>query len=109
PAQAAASVRSVENENRAGDRPLPSVAVLAPDHAGWTATDQPTLAFYQGEEGEAERIEVAITPADSFEPIFETTLPAEPGEGVRQIRLADHDVKLDPAREYEWTVSAVAT
>src|SRR5690606_32551481 len=29
--------------------------------------------------------------------------------GVRQIDLAEQGVKLDPSRDYEWTVSAVAT
>ena len=108
PADASVPVRVVDPD-RAGERPLPSVAVLAPDHAGWTATDQPTLAFYQGSEGDAERIEVAVTPSDGFEPIFETALDAAPGEGVRQLSLADHDVRLDPSREYEVTVSAVGT
>src|SRR5262245_52463049 len=51
------------------------LAVLAPDHVGYTSREQPTLYWYLSEPVAA-RIQITLTTEDAVAPVLEQTLTA---------------------------------
>ena len=83
-----------------------SIAVLAPDHVGLTAGDQPTLYWYAS--GSVDQpVEFAIT-ADNVEtPLTDVKLPSPAPAGVNAVKLKQLGVHLKPGTPYQWSISIV--
>jgi hypothetical protein len=87
-------------------RDVLAVSVVAPDHTGLTASDQPTLYWFISK-ATAHPVEVTVTSPDETAPIFETQLPGPIEAGVHKIALASHGVRLRPGVSYQWFVAVV--
>ncbi len=84
------------------------VQILAPDHLGYTTSDQPTLFWYLAEPTSTQ-IEFTIRDETSIEPLVEVALPAPARAGIQAVRLADLGVKLQTGTRYLWFVSLVSS
>ncbi len=102
PTRGAPKVR-VGGSTRGINRGL-SLAVIAPDHTGLSATDQPELFWYISQPVSTP-LEFSIGPADSIDDLAETAIPPVSQPGIQRIRLSDLRVKLAPGEEYQWTIS----
>jgi hypothetical protein len=103
PSRGAPKVR-VGGSTRSMQRAL-SLAVIAPDHAGLSATETPELYWYISRPVDTP-LEFSIGPVDSPEqPLIETHIPPVAQAGIQKIRLADMKVKLVPGEEYQWLIS----
>ena len=85
---------------------LPAIAVLAPDHAGWTADPQPTLYWYLSKQVPV-RVELTLIDERGIEPLVEKSLPAPAQAGIQAFSLKDIGVTLKPEQEYRWHVALV--
>jgi uncharacterized protein DUF928 len=83
-----------------------SVQILAPDHLGYTISDQPTLYWYLAAPTTT-RIEFTLRDETSVEPLVDVELPAPEQAGIQAVRLTDFGVKLAPGARYLWFVSVV--
>jgi hypothetical protein len=85
---------------------VPRTEALVPEVAGHTLQAQPVLYWYLAGKTDLP-IEFALIGVDPINPIRKTTLegPFEPG--IQRIRLADHDVTLQPGLEYQWFVRLI--
>jgi hypothetical protein len=92
--------------SRGAKGPDLSVAVLAPDHVGLTAEDQPTLYWYASSPVD-QPVEFAIT-ADNVEtPLIDVKLPSPAPAGINAVKLKQLGVHLKPGTPYQWSVSVV--
>src|SRR5215831_4529212 len=82
------------------------LSVLAPDHSGFTTSEQPSLYWFISKETSLP-IELTVMDPQGVEPILETKLPAPITPGVHRIRLSDFNVHLAPGAAYRWFVSVV--
>ena len=90
-----------------GDKNIPVLAVLVPDHVARTSSEQPALFWYIDAIPEpGTSLIFALLDEDSVEPISEITLTVTK-PGVQRISLAEQGVKLEPGVEYEWSVALV--
>lgn len=87
---------------------LPTIVVLAPHPTGPTAHDQPSLYWYISTEV-TDPIEFNLTDEDekAVRPLFETGIAPTVQAGVHPIRLADLEVRLEPGKQYKWSVALV--
>jgi len=83
-----------------------AIQILAPDHLGYTMSDQPTLYWYLAEPTST-RIEFTLRDESSVDPIVEVGLPSPAQPGIQAVRLADFGVKLQSDTRYLWFVSLV--
>ena len=102
PTRGAPKVR-VGGSTRGAARGL-SLAVIAPDHTGLSASDQPELFWYISQPVSAP-LEFTIAAVDSQDPLIETAIPAVSEAGIQRIRLSDLGVKLASGEEYQWLIS----
>ena len=84
----------------------PVIAVLAPDHTGYTTRDQPTLYWHLSKPTTA-KIEIAVTDAGGVKRIAEHVLMRTDGAGIQALSLRDLNVKLSPETDYRWSVALV--
>lgn len=89
-----------------GGGTLPSLAVLAPDHTGFTVQEQPTLYWYLSQVP-PHPVEVTLIEAQGVKPVFEMRLSSPLRAGIQRIRLADHGVHLIPGGVYRWSVALI--
>src|SRR5215470_3471035 len=82
------------------------LSVLAPDHSGFTTSEQPSLYWFISKETSLP-VELTIMDPQGVEPILETKLPAPVTPGIHRIRLSDFNVHLAPGAAYRWFVSVV--
>ena len=81
------------------------MAVVAPDHTGWSAVDQPDLYWFVSQPiGSAE---LTILEDGGMDPIVEVNLPAAANAGLQKVSLAQLGKKLEPGKEYRWFVTLV--
>jgi len=99
------SEHRVGGGTRAGKN-LPTVTVLVPDHTGLTISEQPTLFWFLTEPLDVP-MEIVVTEIGADSPLLEHRLPAPAAAGIQRIRLADHNVRLMPGKEYEWSIALV--
>lgn len=87
---------------------LPTLAALAPHPTGPTAHDQPSLYWYIST-AVTDPIEFSLTDEDEnvFRPLFETRIAPPVQPGVHQIRLVDSGVRLEPGKQYKWSIALV--
>jgi hypothetical protein len=81
--------------------------VLAPDHVGWTFEEQPTLWWYLSGRADA-RIDIAVIDDTSTEPLLAVTVSPPLEGGMRSLHLAEHGLRLEPGRTYQWFVTLVS-
>ena len=93
-----------------GAKALPTPLALAPDHVALTTRPAPSLFWHlDGIASDTTGFALVLTliDADGIEPLLETPLDP-PGEaGIQRVRLSEHQVVLEPNREYEWSVSLI--
>ncbi|MDH5473278.1 MAG: DUF928 domain-containing protein [Gammaproteobacteria bacterium] len=88
-----------------GDKP--AIHALAPNHTGFTASEQPTLSWYMSKPSSM-RFEFMLIDDEGTEPLLELTLDAaQLKRGIQSLNLADHGVKLKPGVQYQWSVSLI--
>lgn len=84
----------------------PILAALVPDHVGVTNRAQPSLAWYVSEATD-ERVDFTLVDPAAVEPVLETTLTGPFTAGIHLVRLAEHGVRLEEGRSYDWSVALV--
>lgn len=89
-----------------GDKNAFVLSVLAPDHSGFTTSEQPSLYWFISSSTSLP-IEVTVMDQDGIQPILETRLPAPVKPGIQQVRLADYKIHLKPGAAYRWFVAVV--
>ena len=82
------------------------VSALAPDHSGFTTSEQPSLYWFISG-STSFPVELTVMDPQGVKPILETRLPAPVTAGVHRIRLSDYNVRLAPGASYRWFVSVV--
>jgi hypothetical protein len=105
PATGAPAVR-VTGGSRGSGITAVTLDVLAPDQAGLTIQEQPSLFWYQSQPSEA-KFELTLLRDNQVEPVFQFTLPAAAKAGIQRLRLSDHKAKLASGVEYQWVVALV--
>jgi hypothetical protein len=91
---------------QATERAVFFLSVLAPDHTGLTISEQPSLYWFISSRAPSP-VEVTLVDPRATKPVlaFRLTSPVE--AGVHRIRLADHQVRLEPGVAYRWYVAVV--
>ena len=82
------------------------VSALAPDHSGFTTSEQPSLYWFISG-STSFPVELTVMDPQGVKPILETRLPAPVTAGVHRIRLSDYNVRLAPGASYRWFVSVI--
>jgi hypothetical protein len=82
------------------------LSVLAPDHSGFTISEQPSLYWFISN-ATSIPVELTVMDAQGIQPILETRIPAPVQAGVHRIRLSDYNVRLSPGAAYRWFVTVV--
>jgi hypothetical protein len=91
---------------RGSGREVFVLTVLAPDHSALTVSEQPSLYWFISS-ATSLPIEVTVMDLRTSQPVLEARLAAPITPGVHRIRLADHDVRLEPGVPYRWFVTIV--
>lgn len=105
PPQRGAPARRVGGSSR-GVTALPAVLVLAPDHVGLTASENPSLYWYLSRPTSV-RVEITLIDDKGETPLIEYALENAQGPAVHRLDLAKHDIRLKPGVEYQWSISVV--
>ena len=82
------------------------LSVLAPDHSGFTTSEQPSLYWYISNSTSLP-IELTVMDPQGVQPILETRLPAPAKPGIQRVRFADYNIRLAPGAAYRWFVAIV--
>ena len=82
------------------------LSVLAPDHSGFTTSEQPSLYWFISNSTSLP-VELTVMDPQGVQPILETRLPDPVTAGVHRIRLSDYNVRLAPGAAYRWFVAVV--
>lgn len=86
---------------------LPKIAVLAPDHTGYTTQEQPMLYWYLSKPV-AIHLEITISDDKTVQPLLEKRLESPAKAGVQSLNLKDYGIHLKPGTEYSWFIGLVA-
>ena len=105
PTRGAPRVR-VGGSTRSAAREL-SLAVVAPDHTGLAASDQPELFWYVSQPVKSP-LEFTLTAHDGVDPLVEKAIAPVAVAGIQRIRLADFGARLKRGEDYQWSISFVA-
>ena len=84
----------------------PAVQVLAPPQTGLTQAAQPTLFWYLAGPATA-RVELTLVDQQHSLPLLELDLGRLQTPGIHTISLAEHGVRLESGRLYQWSVAQV--
>ncbi|MEO5677853.1 MAG: DUF928 domain-containing protein [Usitatibacter sp.] len=84
-----------------------SMAVIAPDHTGWSATAEPDFYWYVSQPVGVGP-EFTILEDGGIDPIVEVSLPAPTAAGLQRVSLKNLGKRLEPSKEYRWFVTLVA-
>src|SRR5262245_16932975 len=82
------------------------ISVLAPDHSGFTTSEQPSLYWFISSSTSLP-VELTVMDPQGVQPILETRLPSPVTAGIHRILLSDYNVRLAPGGAYLWFVSVV--
>jgi hypothetical protein len=82
------------------------LSVLAPDHSGLTASEQPSLYWYISTPT-ALPVELTVMDPETTQPLLEIRVVAPIEAGIHRLRLSDHGVRLAPGVAYRWYVAVV--
>ena len=84
----------------------PYVAVITPEHTGYSSTSQPVLYWYVSGDMKT-RFEFALVNDQATEPIVEVVTEQAIAKGIHSIDLATHGITLKPGISYQWSVALV--
>jgi hypothetical protein len=85
---------------------LITLFLLAPNHVGLTAKEQPTLYWYLSKPTNLP-IEVTIIEDQAIYPLLEKQISVPIQPGINRIRLADYGISLSPGEQYRWFIAAI--
>lgn len=92
-----------------GGSMLPLLAVLVPEHMGYTTQAQPMLYWYISDKSN-KPVELVLLSTDPMSigepPLLVTQLTVE-HSGYQMLNLAEFDVELQAGVEYEWFISVI--
>ncbi len=91
---------------RGSEREVFVLSVLAPDHTGLTANDQPSLYWFISNVASSP-VELTVVDPRAVKPVLDTLIAPPIQPGVHRIRLADYGVRLAPGVAYRWFVAVV--
>ena len=106
PPQRGAPLVRVDAGVRGAGGEQPYVAVITPEHTGYTSTPQPSLYWYVSGDMRT-RFEFALVNNQAIEPIVEVVTEEAIAKGIHFIFLADHGITLEPGISYQWSVALV--
>jgi hypothetical protein len=86
---------------------LPKLEVLAPDHVGHSAAEQPTLYWFVSKPVRA-KLQVTLASESSIKPELEVDVAQPVVPGIQAFSLAAHGLRLKPDVDYEFSVALVA-
>jgi len=89
-----------------GDKNVFVLSTLAPDHSGFTISEQPSLYWFISNTTSLP-VELTLIDSKGIKPILETRLPAPVKEGIQKVRLADYKIQLKQGEAYRWFVAVV--
>ncbi len=92
--------------SRAGGMKLPSIYVLAPQHAGLTTQAQPALFWFQTGAAVSE-FELTVTEPKKAQPLLSVRASSKLEEGIHSVSLARQKITLDPGTSYQWSVALI--
>jgi hypothetical protein len=96
----------VDAATRGDGDEISSLYVLTPETVGLTARAQPSLLWYQTKPARLP-FEFALLRPGEARPVLTLHLPDGRRAGFQRIRLAEHDVKLEPNVDYQWVVALI--
>jgi hypothetical protein len=99
-------VSRVGGASRGPGDTLATVAVLAPEHTGWTTQAQPSLYWYVSRPA-VTRVELTVIDERTLQPLLEVSLPVPEKAGIQRLALAEQGITLKPEVEYQWSVALV--
>jgi hypothetical protein len=99
-------VSRVGGASRGPGDTLATVAVLAPEHTGWTTQAQPSLYWYVSRPA-VTRVELTVIDERTLQPLLEVSLPVPEKAGIQRLVLAEQGITLKPEVEYQWSVALV--
>jgi len=79
---------------------------LVPDHLGLTIKEQPSLYWYLSK-NEPYKLVLTLNHQDLVSPVLELTLGKNGMSGIHSVSLAEHRIKLELDKEYQWFVELV--
>jgi hypothetical protein len=82
------------------------LSVLAPDHAGLTASEQPALYWYISKPT-PHPVELTLVDPRAAEPLLDVTVPGPIQAGLHSVRLAERGIRLERGVPYRWYVAVV--
>ena len=85
---------------------LPYVAVITPEHTGYSSTPQPVLYWYVSGDMKT-RFEFSLVNDQTIEPIVEVITEQAIAKGIHSVELATHGITLEPGVSYQWSVALV--
>ena len=91
---------------RGGSQNVFVLSVLAPDHSGFTTSEQPSLYWFISKPTSLP-VELTVMDPQGVQPILETRVPAPVKAGIQRVRLADYNVHLAPGAAYRWFVAMI--
>jgi hypothetical protein len=106
PPRRGAPVNRISGGTRGGAGKVPTLEVLAPPHTGWTVEDQPVLYWFLSRPSHLP-VEVTLADEQAVQPLLSVTLPAATEGVLQKISLADHGVRLEEGKEYQWSVALI--
>ena len=101
-----APVGRVGGGTRGSGRETFVLSVLAPDHTGFTVSEQPSLYWFISNPTSF-AVEVTVVDPGATQPLLETRIGPPVRAGVHRLQLADHGVRLAPGVSYRWYVAVV--
>jgi hypothetical protein len=85
---------------------LITLFLLAPNHVGLTAQEQPTLYWYLSKPTNLP-IEVTIIEDQAIYPLLEKRISVPIQPGINRIRLSDYGISLLLGEQYRWFIAAI--
>jgi hypothetical protein len=85
---------------------LPFIAVITPEHTGFSSVPQPELFWYLSADMKT-RFEFALVTDTAIDPIVELVFDRVMPAGLHSLDLAEHGVALQPGVSYQWSVALV--
>jgi hypothetical protein len=82
------------------------LSVLAPAHTGLTTSDQPVLYWFISSPS-SHPVELTLVDPQKSDPLIELRMAPPVAAGVHRVKLAEHNVRLDPAVAYQWYVAVM--
>lgn len=82
------------------------LVVLAPDRKGASATASPRLGWFLSGDS-TKPLEIVVQQRGADTPLFERRIESAGAGGYYSFDLAESGVRLEPGKEYEWSVALI--